>query len=186
MSRGPGRIERIITKAMLANPSAIFTVPNLVALAYPDAPQTLGIQRLRSGRYVERFYIDKRYRSAILRAAKKAAPRAGWDVMKAEAPGGPPVFFNPCDLASYNHARLRADRWFYNHPDRRVKMLANPDERHKSLLEPGKGAWWRHVEAVRLRRGGKIAEAEAIEQQGKRDFAALLARLMPSQPQAAI
>jgi hypothetical protein len=176
MSRGPGRIERIITEALLANPSAIFAVPDLVALAYPDAGYQ-GIRHHRWWGYYEKSYIEKRYRSAILRAAKKAVPRVGWDVMKAEAPGGPPVFFNPCDLASYNHARLRADRRYYDQPDRLAEFLANPDERHRELLVPGTGTWWQFVEAERLRRDGKIAEAEAIDRQREQDTAVLLGQL---------
>jgi hypothetical protein len=177
MSRGPGRIESIITEAMLANPSAIFTVPDLVALAYPDAPETLGIQRLRWGRYVERPYIEKRYRSAIHRAAKKAVPRAGWNFMKVEAPGGPPVFYNPCDLASYYHARLRADRLYFNYPDRLAQQLATPDEPHRKLLASGTGTWWREVEERRLRRDGRNTEADAILDQLGREFDELEARV---------
>jgi hypothetical protein len=174
MSRGPGRIERVITEALFANPSAIFTVADLVALAYPDALETLGIERLRSGRYVERPYIEKRYRSAILRAAKKAVPRAGWDVMKAEAPGGPPVFYNPYDLQSYACARLRAASSHFHRAD-----LSDPKRLGDALyreLEPKTGAWWQDVEAAKLRRDGKTAEAEVIERQRERDIAALFSR----------
>jgi hypothetical protein len=174
MSRGPGRIERIITEALLANPSAIFTVPDLVVLAYPDAPEIMRIRPHRWQRYVERRDFEKRHRSAILRAAKKAIPRAGWDVMKAEAPGGPPVFFNPCDLASYNHARRRADRWYFDQPGRLAEHLANPDEHHRALLAPGTGVWWQFVEAAKLRRDGRAVEAEAIDRQREQDSAALL------------
>jgi len=177
MSRGPGRIERIITAALTANPSAIFTVPDLVALAYPDAPEIMRLRWRYRGSYVlEQRAFEKRHRSAILRAAKKAVPRAGWDVMKAEAPGGPPVFFNPCDLASYNHARLRAERLNYDDPARLVKQLANPDEYHRALLVPGTGSWWREVEVATLRRDGRIAEAEALDRERKQDIAAFLAR----------
>jgi hypothetical protein len=175
MSRGPGRIERIITGAMFANPSAIFTIPDLVALAYPDAEPVMGIVHHRWRGYIERGYIEKRYRSAILRAAKKAVPRAGWDVMKAQAPGGPPVFFNPCDLRSYACARLRTVYGHYHRAD-----VSDPERlgeaHYRNLLEPETGSWWREVEAAKLRRNGKIAEAEALDREQKQDIAALLKR----------
>jgi hypothetical protein len=80
----------------------------------------------------------KSCRSAILRAAKNAVPRAGWEVFKAEAPGGPPVYFNPYDLRSYARARRLASFDNFHRPD-----LEEPEDHphYRKLLVPVTGCW---------------------------------------------
>jgi hypothetical protein len=170
MSRGPGRIERIIFEAMHDHPSEVYTVAKLAALAYPDVePDVVPYH----GMYWRMHPVyPKHCRSAILRAARTAVPRAGWDVMKAEAPGGPPVYFNPYDLRSYALARRLA--WYGNFHRPESDLDSENHSHDRELLVAGTGAWWRHVEVRKLRRDGKIGEAEAIEAALEREVAALM------------
>lgn len=148
MSRGPGRVERIIAETMQAHPNECFTVPDLAVLIYPEI--------------TEPWQVEKKHRSAILRAAKSVLSELGWGYFKASAPGGPPVFFNTCDFASWGRALTRC-AWLGD-PDRAEETFADPFNDHwKEQLAPGSRGW-QQVEAAKLRRAGKTAEAEVIEQ----------------------
>ena len=68
MSRGPGKVQRAIEAAFAATPDAIFVVEELVAVAYPGIDQ-----------------IERKHRSAVVRAVKCMETRTGWsaDIRKA-------------------------------------------------------------------------------------------------------
>ena len=68
MSRGPGKVQRAIEATFAATPDAIFLVEELVAIAYPVVDQ-----------------IERKHRSAVVRAVKCMETRTGWstDIHKA-------------------------------------------------------------------------------------------------------
>jgi hypothetical protein len=169
MSRGPGRVERIIIAAFTAQPSACFTMQELAPLVYPWMSP-----RNRRPRHSPRHHIEKKHRVAILRAAKNVLPKLGWGHLKASLPGGPPVFFNTCDFASWGRALTRC-AWYYD-PDQAEEVFTNPFNDHwrERLALDGHGA--RYVEAAQLRRDGKTAGAEVIEQRLHEEYRMVLAQ----------
>ena len=62
MSRGPGHVERAITRAFTDNPTQTYTTDELSAIVYP----TVAV-------------LAKRHTVAVLRAAERVAKRMGWD-----------------------------------------------------------------------------------------------------------
>lgn len=91
MSRGPGRIERAVGAAFEANPSRTFTVAELAAVAYPDAPA-----------------IEKRHRVAVIRAADRVSWRLDWTAMRSKMARPGLVYFRQGDARAADEARTRA------------------------------------------------------------------------------
>lgn len=85
MSKGPGRLERLITETFTNNPSETYTIKQLSILAYP------GVNR-----------IEKKHTVAVARAARKVAYDMWWDTGAVwNEAGGPIVYYNRCNLKSY-------------------------------------------------------------------------------------
>jgi hypothetical protein len=96
MSKGPGRVERIIESAFKANPDGYFSVEDLAKLAYPDCrPGYRGI-------------IERSKRVAILRAAHNVANRLHWLMLRAQSRRWEAIFVNGLSLESYSLGEARA------------------------------------------------------------------------------
>ena len=100
MSRGPGKVQRAIEAAFAATPDAIFVVEELVAIAYPGVVQ-----------------IERKHRSAVVRAVKWMETRTGWsaDIRKAHGRRGhqdhrPAIIFNLNSATSTAAARRLHDQ----------------------------------------------------------------------------
>src|SRR4051812_21944990 len=81
MSKGPGRVERIIAAAFTANPTKVFTVEELTRLAYPGAYSGEGFDEMVAWAKVTGApepTIAKRHRVSVLRAARNVARRLWW------------------------------------------------------------------------------------------------------------
>jgi hypothetical protein len=144
-------------------------VPDLAPLIYPEI--------------TEPWQVEKKHRVTILRAAKQVLSALGWGYLKARAPGGPPVFFNTCDFASWGRALTRS-AW-PNDPNRAEETFADPfGDYWKGELVIGSSGW-HQVEAAKARRDGRIAKAEAIEQRLDQEYRHALARFGIQMPAAA-
>ena len=131
MSRGLGKIGRVVEAAFAAEPDNAFTVDELCHRAYP------GINR-----------IEKRHRVAVLHAAKKR-PNTDW--RPAESLGGMLVFYIPDNVMSYAMGRLKMDRCNCGYWERSrtsdtelAAQLHEGGDYHEYIIEDG--AWWCHVE----------------------------------------
>jgi hypothetical protein len=100
MSRGPGRIERVIEGAFRTHPSGTFTVEELVAIAYPEAAQ-----------------VEKKHRVGVIRAADKVATRLWWDKAASESFHHPLVYFNKLEVHSYATMREQSETFVKATPE---------------------------------------------------------------------
>src|SRR6185312_3972520 len=162
MSRGAGRIQRAIEGAFRQNPSASYSVEELVAIAYPGVNQ-----------------VEKKHRVAVLRAAAAAAEACGWWYGKADRPGHPMIYGNPLDVRSYATWNMRRD--FLEGgltPERLTAALDDPGAwpTRWEWVQPG-GAWWQHVQINQARRDGRHEEAEEIRERLNAGVAAKLSAL---------
>jgi len=168
MSRGPGKIERIIRAVFAAEPDNAFTTEDLCDRAYP------GVNR-----------IEKKHRVAVLRAAQQLEARgdAIWCI-KGDGLGGTLIFFNPYHLPSYAMARLKTTSWYRTHDTRRSRYEPWDETRLRAKLAPGGddrkhidegGVWWRHVEIHKAVRDGDTERAEALRHEQSAIRAALAA-----------
>jgi hypothetical protein len=144
MSRGPGKVERVIEALFADEPSRTFSTDELVAAVY---------------RSVNR--VEKKHRVAVLRAADKVATRLHWDKWQCERWGqggyGPSVagrgalYVNTLDLRSYALGRLRVDD---SNAGTSVTELAAMLRRgeHAQWIAPG-GSWWLHVQQAKADAG---------------------------------
>jgi hypothetical protein len=149
MSKGPGRIERVVEAAFAGEPDNAFTVEDLCDRAYPSES------------------IEKKHRVSVIRAAKQVAKRRGnIDVMETYALGGAMVFFNRYDVMSYGMALLKCGEhpcYSYRNRDERDNdckgaeatfraMLAPDGDYHDRIAEGGH--WWQTVQAHIAERDG--------------------------------
>jgi len=142
MSRGPGRIERVIETAFSDEPNRTFTIDELVPIAYP------GLNR-----------PGKRHLIAILRAAHKAAARLGWHCWPSERPCHHIVFVNVCNVRSYAIGRLRIDSRHYNDLLYKIERLLDDPELQNSkwhLVQPG-GLWWEYAQSFTAEHKARMA-----------------------------
>jgi hypothetical protein len=151
MSRGPGRIERVIADAFTNNPSATFTVADLAASAYP------GVNR-----------IEKKHRVAILRAAWSVYRKLGWTAMREDRLGGELVFCNSLDVRSYALAFIRCHSRYHPHGGRTPlheleERVDNPNAPNTEWpnMQPG-AVWARSVEINKARFIGDHETAKAL------------------------
>lgn len=84
MSRGPGRIQKTIEAAFMEHPDDIFALEELIVIAFPGLHQ-----------------IEKKHRVSVIRAAKPACERTGWDMRHQNAVGSPLWYFNKRSVDSY-------------------------------------------------------------------------------------
>jgi hypothetical protein len=152
MSKGPGRIQRVISAAFTAAPDNAFTTVELCERAYPDDEE-------------DRW--EKKHRIAVVRAAKKMAQLAS---LESEMLGGQLVFYDPLNVMSYAMARLKANGaynyrnmdWRSFRPERTEADLRKilSDEHHCKLVAKG-GAWWLYTELRKAQaRGDKKRTAQ--------------------------
>lgn len=161
MSKGPGRIERLIEGSFRANPDQAPTTEELAELVFPGANR-----------------IEKKHRVSVLRAGKKVCERLGeWSWCRMEALGGGLVFWNIYSVTSYATMRSKCEMFAnYRSHDRRLAGWSIKDAQQiaASLAPGGKnhdliaegGHWWRHVQMNIARRDGddeRLGEFQAIE-----------------------
>lgn len=181
MSRGPGRIERVIEAAFQAEPSRAFTGEDLIRLAFP-------------GDYRSRMLsTEKTHRVSVYRAAHKVAARLLWGAMPGGEFGTGLTFYNPVDLRSYAQAHLRwlaahdlRSSWNRSKLEDKLAALDDPSLpfEHRHCMAPG-GSWWRIVEIVRCRHAGDDARADALEAQHDAALRAIMRGApLPGAPQA--
>ena len=95
VSRGPGRVERVIAAALATEPDRAFTVQDLGERIYS------GVNRM-----------EKRHRVAIVRAMRSVAKRrAEIGVLEARSRGNPLVIFTRTSLSAAS-AAARQDAWY--------------------------------------------------------------------------
>ena len=130
MCKGPGTIQASITAAMKANPNRSFSLNELASVAYP------GIN-----------FVEKKNRVATMRAARISVVEVDWSWWRADSRGGTALFFNPYDVWSYCHARLRC-RWgkrYFDKTPEQLDCLMDPGHRdHVRDAIPG-GIWHQDV-----------------------------------------
>ena len=151
MSRGPGRIERVIADIFTANPSMTYAVDDLAAFAYP------GLNR-----------VEKKHRVAVVRAADNVMRRLRWTCQQMELPGHPLLYFNPLDHRSYVVGRMRVswNSWNFSHAEI-ADASDNPNidragaEHWRREAEPG-SAFWTHVEINCAEHAGDHQRASAL------------------------
>jgi hypothetical protein len=127
MSRGPGRIERIVEQT-LVNAEQSYTIEELAFIAYSDINQ-----------------VDKKHRVAVLRALANVQERSPLWWFQTFTPPWRWIITNRNSVRSYAHGLLRSSWWLA--PDYSLnkveKILADPAV--QSVMEPG-GLWWIEVE----------------------------------------
>jgi len=145
MSRGAGRVQRIIEALFNANPASCFTTDELMEACFPGVAH------------------EKRHRVSVLRAAENAARRMRWDGFPSSHRGRLLVYANTLNLTSYATARIRAraGRWGIRQDAIAATMADTTGRGHAALIAPG-GTWWRYIEANRLEYAGQHDEAKAM------------------------
>ena len=82
MSRGPGRVQKLIDGLIASDPHGAWSVTQLCKHIYPDAP------------------IEKKHRVAVTRALRKMGLPVTWDVQKLSRQGSEYCLYDRCDLES--------------------------------------------------------------------------------------
>jgi hypothetical protein len=82
MSRGPGRVQKIITDLIASNPHGAWSVTELCKHIYPDAR------------------MEKKHRVAVTRALRKMVLPSAWGVLALWRQGNEYCLYNRCDLES--------------------------------------------------------------------------------------
>jgi hypothetical protein len=147
MSRGPGKIDRVISARFAAEPDNAFTLNALLCRVYPDVE-----------------YYDKKHRVAVLRAAKR---RPNTATRHSEVQGRTLAFFTPDNVSSRAMAYLKAD-WRY------AIDKPSDDELRAKLRKGGEFYRWvgtakRHVKMFKAERSGDrqtFARLQAQEERG--------------------
>jgi len=113
MSKGPGRVERTIIAAFNHDPHATYTLHVLADLAYPNWDHVeIDLESIVTAEGWERINVKpvlpKKYEVAVLRAARNACRRTGWECLRnwraTHRPGGL-IWYNPRDEQSFISAR---------------------------------------------------------------------------------
>jgi hypothetical protein len=165
MSRGPGRIERLIEAEFKANSSGTFTVDELASLAYAGAP------------------VAKKHRVSVIRAARKAALRAHWTWVRGDREKL--VYCNALNHRSYALAKLRAE---YNNclPYRddwssrvvSLEQIIDDPTARAHYYECVHGQWRKEVEVNQLRHAGEHDKAQLLQDELDRERSEALARAL--------
>lgn len=175
MSRGPGKVERVILNLFDNESDASYSTEDLIDRVYPG----LGS-------------VEKKHRVSVLRAAKRACERLqGWYYTSSVGLGGTVIFYSIYNVMSYATMRAKADinaHYRSNDPRVRQSQIKGPEEIAAMFAEGGRhydyvvdgGAWWRHVQINIIERDGIDNEGArvliAAQQRDNRRFDALLGR----------
>ena len=147
MSRGPGRVERVVEATFAANPSGAYLFDDLALLVYP------GINR-----------AEKRHRVAVRRAVANVAPRLWWTWTRREARPPTCVCFNLLDERSYVIGKAFVEYSAYFTLGQIAEIVdgtfdgSDPWRRPERLREKYCGPdspWQDHVRINRLRVAGR-------------------------------
>jgi hypothetical protein len=164
MSRGPGRIERIVER-VLQDADRSFTVEELASLAYPHALE-----------------IEKKHRVAVLRALNTVRKRMLFVSARTYCPPWRLILASGTSVRSYAHARVRHCWWSANRSLQDTEdILSEPAI--QSVMEPG-GLWWIDVEILKARQVNDAEQLRALYSYRSHlardlDLAALLGRFEP-------
>lgn len=151
MSKGPGRVERVILEAFGVSGRS-YTVEDLFYLAYPDAPT-----------------LERKHRGAIKRAASNVSAKTGWKTWRRRNRGGGYIYYDPCDLISYSTTRLKADG-FYRSTEEILTSLAEGGRNHELIVEGG--TWWRFVQIAIAERDGDEVTRQRLQAEADAEFEA--------------
>lgn len=130
MNKGSCKLQTAVLSALRGGPNRSFSLDDLVASVYSDLPP-----------------IEKKYRVAVMRAAKRVVAEAEWSWLRAASRGAAILFFNPYDVRSYCHAQLRSRWWkqhFYKLPERLDRLMDSNDPCHDKDAIPN-GLWHQDV-----------------------------------------
>src|SRR6516162_3115214 len=127
MSRGPGKVERIVEQT-LRDADRSFSVEELSLLAYP------GIDR-----------AEKKHRVTVLRTLDNVAKKIPLRRMTTLRPPWRLIVSNLLNVRSYAHARLREEYWSAERSLEQIEHILSDHEVQSELLEPGT-RWWIEVE----------------------------------------
>jgi hypothetical protein len=153
MSKGPGRVERIIEEAFKGNPDGYFTVKDLCRLAFACWSRPSKSQRV-----------------AVLRAAKNVAARLYWVRFYTSERGSEVVYANGLSLRSYGLGRVCAQVGANGcGSDIQGKLLRGRElifyqlnnDYAKGKMKPG-GEWWLDVERNKALASGDEAHAAEL------------------------
>jgi hypothetical protein len=145
MSRGPGRLQRLIADTLAGNPGSMFSIEALARIAYPEAGET-----------------TRSHRVAVRRAADHAAGVCGWRSMRSRSL----EYYNPLDVRSAALATMRATwKRVSRCPIAEIEAaLDDPKRPSHKLIEPG-GPVWLDVEIALADRDGEVTRVEALQRQ---------------------
>ena len=117
MSRGPGAIELAIEAAFKASPSTLFSVYDLVLLAYADKYQPDDDHGSRKD-----WEVSKAHRFSVIRAANKVAKRIWWEQHRSGRSG----YLVYRSMLHNEHLKPGSQEW------REIEIhKADHDERHE-------------------------------------------------------
>jgi hypothetical protein len=169
MSKGPGRIERAISRIFDATPDAALTTEELAERIYGIDPFEVE--------------VEKKHRVAVLRARRtlaKTRPEIG--LLRTEGLGGTCVFYRRDRVASYALACMKSSRFHhYRTHDLRMheweELFPNSIVFHEAELlaelanainqkrmAPG-GSWWLRTEQFIAEQAGDMARATALREE---------------------
>jgi hypothetical protein len=154
MSRGPGKIDRVIAALFAAEPDNAFMLYELLCAVYPDVD-----------------YYEKKHRVAVLRAAKR---RPNTATLHSDAQGRMLVFYTPDNVLSRAMAYLKADfsyalytQWGKRPTDDELRAkLRKGGEEYRRIATAQ-----RHVTMFKAERSGDhktLARLKAYEERGFR------------------
>ncbi len=166
MGKGPGRVERAIEAAFIAEPDNAFTVDDLCDRVYR------GVNR-----------IEKKHRVSVIRAAKSLCdrrPALNLNWLCSDRLGGALVFYTADNLMSYAMARLKSlgayrsndKRWERSVTEHDLRAQLSDDGDHYEYIVPG-GIWWNYVELWKAERDGDTEKADVLRAEINRHLARL-------------
>jgi hypothetical protein len=124
------KLQTAVISVLRGSPNRSFSLDDLVTSVCSDLPP-----------------IEKKYRAAVMRAAKRVVAEAEWSWLRAASRGAAILFFNPYDVRSYCHAQLRLRWWrqhFYKLPERLDRFMDPNDPCHDKDAIPN-GLWHQDV-----------------------------------------
>lgn len=150
MSKGPGRLDRIIAEAF-AVPDSAYSTEDLMRLCYRGE---LLRYNFEGDKFTYRVF-DKKHHVAVLRAAKRRREFASLSSL--EKRGRELVFYNPDSFASFVLARLKSvDLWRqqgcseeYRESDAQLRKSLD-----KGHIAEWDGGWWREFHQLKAQRNG--------------------------------